>query len=342
MATRTAKEQGAGKAAPAKTKAATKTEGGGEGQEPRRAARRSRRPAAKATAAKATAKAAPAPEAPVRVEPADAGWIAARPAKPAPKAARPHGRRRASTAASPAGLRRRRKRPTREERAAAGKVQRQTVPVEALGAFEPADGAARPRRDPRAAGEGPAAVPAAGPPRAHAPERVRLLPRRSGRHGRRPRRRPAHRARGAAVRRRPPAQLRRLRLAGALAGLRRQRLRRDAARPVRVGRQAAHRQPRRRGPRERHRAARGSARSPSPARAPTATFMRRFAEDGHARRSGTRSSASTASSPASTTRCCAPTRRGRPPRRRAGTAPRRPPSSLPSRTARGRSPARRR
>jgi len=48
-----------------------------------------------------------------------------------------------ATAATPAALRRR-KRPSRAERTAAGKVQRQTVPLEALGTFQPADD----RRDP--------------------------------------------------------------------------------------------------------------------------------------------------------------------------------------------------
>ena len=46
---------------------------------------------------------------------------------------------------------------------------------------------------------------------------------------------------GAALRRRAPVELRRLRRARPAAGLRRQRLRRDAARPVRVGRQASRR-----------------------------------------------------------------------------------------------------
>ena len=50
-------------------------------------------------------------------------------------------------------------------------------------------------------------------------------------------------AAGAAVRGRAPVQFRGVRLPGAAAGLRRQRLRRDPARPVRVGRQAAGGQP---------------------------------------------------------------------------------------------------
>ena len=56
------------------------------------------------------------------------------------------------------------------------------------------------------------------------------------------------RAGGAAVRRRAPVELRRVRLPGSATGLRHQRLRRDPARPVRVGRQAARRQLRGRRP----------------------------------------------------------------------------------------------
>jgi hypothetical protein len=132
MATRTSKDKTPGKAAPAKTKAAAKPKGA---EKPKAAAKPT--VAAKGRAAKTATKAAAAPDAAVRVEPADAGWISARHAEPSAKAAR---RRPATgaTAATPAGLRRRR-RPSREERAAAGKVQRQTVPLEALGAFEPAD-----------------------------------------------------------------------------------------------------------------------------------------------------------------------------------------------------------
>jgi hypothetical protein len=95
------------------------------------------------TAAKAAERAGRAAKKPtgtaVKVEPPDAGWIPARRGGPAAKS-RPE---QAATAATPVALRRRR-RPTREERSAAGKVQRQTVPLEALGAFEPAED----RRDP--------------------------------------------------------------------------------------------------------------------------------------------------------------------------------------------------
>ena len=69
--------------------------------------------------------------------------------------------------------------------------------------------------------------------------RLHLLPRRRGDHGRRPRGDAELRALGPGVRRRPPLELRRLRGAGPRPGRRRQRLRRDPARAVGVGRQAA-------------------------------------------------------------------------------------------------------
>ena len=74
---------------------------------------------------------------------------------------------------------------------------------------------------------------------------------------------PRTRHRRPAVRRRPPRQLRAVRLAGARPPLRHQRLRRDAARPVRVGPQAPGGQPRRRRPVARLRRARRPARRPS-------------------------------------------------------------------------------
>ena len=61
----------------------------------------------------------------------------------------------------------------------------------------------------------------------------------------------AHRPARAALRRRAPVELRRLRRARPAARVQHQRLRRDAARPVRVGRQAAGRELRRRRPRPR-------------------------------------------------------------------------------------------
>ena len=88
---------------------------------------------------------------------------------------------------------------------------------------------------------------------------VHVLPRRGAGHGGRPGRDAGVRPARPALRRRAPVQLRRVRLAGAAAGLRRQRLRRDPARPVGVGRQAAGRQPGGRRPRQRASAARSAA-----------------------------------------------------------------------------------
>ena len=95
--------------------------------------------------------------------------------------------------------------------------------------------------------------------------------------GRRPRRRAAHRAARAALRRRAPLELRRVRRARPAAGVRHQRLRRDAAGPVRVGRQAARRQLRRRRPRPRLRRQAAARRQPAPSAAPTARRCGEFA-----------------------------------------------------------------
>ena len=65
-----------------------------------------------------------------------------------------------------------------------------------------------------------------------------VLPRRRADHGQRPRGDAALGPDGAVLRRRAPVELRRVRLARAPAGVRPQRLRRDAAGPVGVGRQA--------------------------------------------------------------------------------------------------------
>ena len=92
-------------------------------------------------------------------------------------------------------------------------------------------------------------------PRARAPSSradarvaVHLLPRGGGDHGCRPGDGAELGAAGAGVWRRPPRQLRRLRGTRSLDGLRHERLRRDRARPVRMGRQAAGRKLRDRGP----------------------------------------------------------------------------------------------
>jgi uncharacterized protein (DUF2252 family) len=133
MATRT--KSGAGKTGGEKNgKSAAKGEAAARRRPPAEAAAEAAAEAGRATKTPGAA--------PVVVEPPDAGWIPAQRAKPAPrsKAGRPV---QGATAATPAALRRRR-RPTREERSAAGKAQRQTVPLEALGAFEPGDD----RRDP--------------------------------------------------------------------------------------------------------------------------------------------------------------------------------------------------
>jgi hypothetical protein len=132
MATRSAKSRTTGKAGATKTKTAAKAQPAVK----TKAAPKSKSAARTKPAAKVKTAAAPA-EALIRVEPKDAGWVPARHARPAAKAVRSRPST-AVTAATPASIRRRR-RATREERAAAGKAQRQTVPLEALGAFEPAD-----------------------------------------------------------------------------------------------------------------------------------------------------------------------------------------------------------
>ena len=111
--------------------------------------------------------------------------------------------------------------------------------------------AVRPRRAARGAGRhaGPGAR--ADPLRADARVALHLLSRRRLPDGGRSRRHAAHRPGRAALRRCAPVELRRLRRAGPAADLQHQRLRRDAARPVRVGREAARRQLRRRRPRPR-------------------------------------------------------------------------------------------
>ena len=88
------------------------------------------------------------------------------------------------------------------------------------------------------AGRRPRARARADPARADARVAVRVLPRRGRADGRRPRRDPAVGPDRPAVRGRPPVELRRLRGARPRAGVRHQRLRRDGARPVGMGRQA--------------------------------------------------------------------------------------------------------
>ena len=147
--------------------------------------------------------------------------------------------------------------PTVKDRAALGKAAREQAPRSAHGEWAPASD----RPDPVALLEEQAGHPGPGagsdPVRADARLPVHLLPRRRLPDGLRPGGRAAHRPHRAAVRRRSPVQLRHLPRPGPPTGLRPQRLRRDAARSLRVGREAAGRQlrGRRARPRLRRRAA---------------------------------------------------------------------------------------
>ena len=137
------------------------------------------------------------------------------------------------------------------ERAAAGKAARSggsSLLPRGSGSPPPA-GTTRSRSSSARPSPGPGAGP--DPLRADGGLAVHLLPRRRRGDGRRPRRHPDLRPAGAGLRRRPPLQLRRLRGARPPPRLRPQRLRRDAARALGVGRQAARRQLRDRRPRER-------------------------------------------------------------------------------------------
>ena len=115
----------------------------------------------------------------------------------------------------------------------------------------------RPRPRPRSPGSdrparGPGRVAGAragaDPLRTHARLAVHLLPWRGADHGERPRRHAHERPARPALRGRPPLELRRLREPRAAGRLRHQRLRRDPARAVRVGPQAAGGEPRGRRP----------------------------------------------------------------------------------------------
>ncbi len=131
---------------------------------------------------------------------------------------------------------------SRADRVARGKDARAAAPLESHAEFSPGPGAGSGRA---AAGPGgvAGAGAGAGPARADAGVPVHVLPGRGAADGGGPGRHARLRAAGAAVRGRPPVEFRRVRLAGAQPGLRRQRLRRVPARAVRVGRQAAGREP---------------------------------------------------------------------------------------------------
>ena len=137
---------------------------------------------------------------------------------------------------------------TPAERAARGRAARGELPRSAHARLGAGAGTRRPGRSPRGAGADPAAGARPDPVRAHARVAVRLLPRRRLSDGGRSRGRAADGTARAALRRCASLELRHLRGAGPEARLQHQRLRRDAAGAVRVGREAARREPRGRGP----------------------------------------------------------------------------------------------
>ena len=137
---------------------------------------------------------------------------------------------------------------TPAERAARGKAARaelRRVRTRRLGAGAEARG---PDRSARGTGADASSGARPDPVRAHAGVPVRLLPRRLPSHGGRPRGRAPDGVARPALRRRASLELRHLRRAGPEARLQHQRLRRDAAGTLRVGRQAACREHRGRGP----------------------------------------------------------------------------------------------
>ena len=145
------------------------------------------------------------------------------------------------------------------------------------------DGSAGSRRVARGAGANARPGARADPVRADAPLAACLLPRRGRDHGGRPRACAANRAGRSALGRCASLQLRRLRSLGPASRLQPERLRRDAARAVRVGRQAPGREPRggRAGARVRQEAAAGSESHGRPLVPPGAAGLR---PEPHARR----------------------------------------------------------
>ena len=126
-----------------------------------------------------------------------------------------------------------------------GSAARQRAPRSGQGALELAPGPRSARDHPRPGG-GPAARPAPAAARTDGRLRLRVLPWRTRRHGARPVHHAAQRHHRPGLRRRPPLELRSVRVAGTDARLRFERLRRDAARPLGVGRQATRRERRHR------------------------------------------------------------------------------------------------
>ena len=170
---------------------------------------------------------------------------------------------------------------TVEERVARGKQARADVRRSSHADWEPPPHRPDPGRAARGAGEDACAGARADPLRADARLAVHVLPRRRLPDGVRSRRDAAHGSAHAALRRRAPVELRRLRGARPPARLQRQRLRRDAARAVRVGREAARRELRRRRPRPWLRRRRRASRSTARWRARTASGCSEFAAMGN-------------------------------------------------------------
>ena len=137
------------------------------------------------------------------------------------------------------------------ERAAEGKAARSEAPRSAHAAWEPPADRADPVEILESQARSRVARPGPDPLRADGRLALHLLPRRGGGDGRGPRHHAGVRAAGADVRRRPPLQLRRLRGARPHPRLRPQRLRREPAGALGVGRQAPRRQLRDRRPGER-------------------------------------------------------------------------------------------
>ena len=135
---------------------------------------------------------------------------------------------------------------SRDQRRAAGKAARADVPARVARRTSTSTTTAIRSALPAGTGRVPGAGAGAAPARPDAGLAVHVLPRRRAADGRGPGADAELGSTRPAVRGCPPVQLRRLRRTGAAVGLRHQRLRRDAPRSVRVGRQAARRQLRRR------------------------------------------------------------------------------------------------
>ena len=135
-----------------------------------------------------------------------------------------------------------------EERLAEGRAERESVPLEAHGEWATPDRPSGPGRHPREAERDARARARADPARADDRLAVHVLPRERGDHGVGSVAHPDDGVACAVLRRCAPVELRRVRGAGSPCRVRSQRLRRDAAGAVRVGRQAPGGERRRRRP----------------------------------------------------------------------------------------------